>query len=430
METSNINMLPDLAGFQSSVTQSLDKLAAIKEHEIKAEEARQKQLVDLITVSTQGMADSDNIEISKALEEFQKEAIATFSKHKGRLPYEEQARLNAKNTDLKMMVAKSAEFRKEYQDLMKAVAMDKSQAYDKELTSQNLTKIMKTPLADRPSLWNAVEVNESPIEFVKKYANKDVSETFVKEGNAIRIKKTNNPAEQVRTFYLDSRWRRQVDNQYEEMYGSLPMEQRLYKTPLDFAIAAYSPTILKEAEQYKKNPTIRLAGGGSSSKTPKLYTLNGSKYSFNTNPIALYGITINGEPDSAQRLFNVVEYDKASGKAWGQMATPKFYTWESVKNMPELYNEVWGSTEAEKKKRYDEMVTNPSALDDNTREFLFGKFVNPASITKSQGQLVELNVTPEIAALIEGRLGGYTATGGSAPKKQATKSKWDKNVIE
>lgn len=190
-----VNILP-----QDTITPALQnvfgQLNNINLAKMQEETRKRNELAQLSEVSLQNISANDNIYLQKQKDQFIKDAAKSYGENKGYLPYETQAELNARKSNILMEAKASEEWKKQYEDVVKQMAT--SDKIDKVRTGKNLKDMMATqggeviPPSQRPNPYDAVSLNFDTNTYIKSNLNKELQKTTRIEG-----RKTINTAERT-----------------------------------------------------------------------------------------------------------------------------------------------------------------------------------------------------------------------------------------
>jgi len=175
-----VNILPT-----DTITPALNnvfgQLNNINLAKMQEETRKRNELADLTAISLQNISANDNIYLQKQKDQFLKDAAKSYGENKGYLPYETQAELNARKSNILMEAKASEEWKKQYEDVVKQMAT--SDKIDKDKTAANLKQMMFTngepiPPSQRPNPYNAVSLNFDTAEYNRQNINKSLQKTM------------------------------------------------------------------------------------------------------------------------------------------------------------------------------------------------------------------------------------------------------------
>jgi len=178
---------------QNTITPALKdvfgQMSNINAMKMQEETRKRNELADLTAISLQNISANDNIYLQQEKEKFISEAAKSYGANKGYLPYEIQADLNTKKSNIIMEAKASEEWKKQYEDVVKQ--MSTSDKIDKEKTAANLQSMMLNPdgtpkpPSARPNPYNAVSLNFDTNEYINKTLNKALDKNTKEEGGRI-----------------------------------------------------------------------------------------------------------------------------------------------------------------------------------------------------------------------------------------------------
>ena len=180
-----VNILP-----QDTITPALSnvfgQLNNINLAKMQEETRKRNELADLTDISLQNISANDNIYLQKQKDQFLKDAAKSYGENKGYLPYETQAELNARKSNILMEAKASEEWKKQYEDVVKQMAT--SDKFDKEKTAANLKAMMFTngepiPPSQRPNPYNAVSLNFDTTEYDRQNLDKTMTKNTAFDPN-------------------------------------------------------------------------------------------------------------------------------------------------------------------------------------------------------------------------------------------------------
>lgn len=382
-QASNIGVLPELDRLQQGIAASLNTLAANKAQENQLEMGRQEKLMQLINISTAGMANRDASQINQELEKFRTTARDAAKKYQGNIPFDEYAKLNTGRSTIEEMVRKSQEDQKEYSEVIQYMKGPGSRYIDVKKSERAIQDFMNKPLMERGSVWEAVSASFDPVKYIKANANKSMSTSYVldKDGKTVRYSDTNNPDAQIEAFMKNEDFREAMEQEY-----SLSADAGKYADATDYAKRTYGPLIAADRERITRNPSWRVvSSSGGGGRSTKVYTeLKDNHYQFRTNPVTMSGLEIDGR---AQTRVNVTEIEKR-GNQWVAKATiiDPYYSFSDLKKgydaykaggkgntednqkKSELYESLQGKNAAEKEEFYRSLPSNPVMWNEMYRE--------------------------------------------------------------
>ncbi len=263
---------------QDTITPALQnvfsQLSGINAAKIQEETRKRNELAQLTELSLQNISNNDNAYLQKQKDEFVSDAAKRYGENKGYLPYDVQADLNTRKSNIMMEAKASEEWKKQYEDVVKQMATNDK--IDKEKTAANLKMMMTGPNGEpmapsqRMNPYNAVRLNFDTNEYIRQNLNKELSkrtEFDSKDKRKIWDIEERTPADvlgQLNQFYAGNpSFKKAIDDQIAD--------SGFKGTSDEFLMQNYVPTYVAENKTFKyKYPSSTTInnnyGGGSAPK--------------------------------------------------------------------------------------------------------------------------------------------------------------------
>jgi len=210
--SSGIKVLPQ--DYISPAIENAGKQMMQAEAMLRADEERRMERLNAMATFTMGdMVARDKAEVEKQKDEFLKKLVPEYRKHNGILPYETQADFNANKQSINLLIAKAEADRKEYYDVAKVMATNKD--VDKTKTAEALKTWLSTPIGDRGSAYDAINMTFDLSEYFKKNVTVSPKEWSSKMDE-------HNKAHPERIYNYTQYSKQQVLDQMMNMYRNNP----------------------------------------------------------------------------------------------------------------------------------------------------------------------------------------------------------------